>query len=149
MARWEETKPASVRFERVPAMWNEVLRTHAQLYYTEQALVRNGAIADPDAFRESVFQAYHRQGNRLLTEQSIVAHFERFGVSRDEFDKAWNSFEVAQQMRKAADLTRRYGVSSVPAIVVNGKYRSGGQQAGGYDELIELIDELVVRESAR
>jgi len=147
--RWEETKPASVRFERVPAMWNEVLRRHAQLYYTEQALVRSGAIADPAGFRASVFEAYHRLGNRLLTDQAIAAHFERFGVSEEAFDKAWNSFEVAQQMRKAADLTRRYGVSSVPAVIVNGKFRTGGQQAGGYDELIEVIDELVVREGGR
>jgi thiol:disulfide interchange protein DsbA len=130
-------------------MWNEVLRTHAQLFYTEQALVRTGVITDAAAFRESIFQAYHRQNNRLLSEDAIAAHFERFGVSRDDFDKAWNSFEVAQQMRKAADLTRRYGVSSVPAVVVNGKFRTGGQQAGGYDELIEVIDELIVRESAR
>jgi thiol:disulfide interchange protein DsbA len=149
LTRWEQTKPASVRFERVPAMWNEVLRKHAQLYYTEQALVRSGAIGDPAGFRESVFQAYHRQGNRLLTDDAIAAHFERFGVSREDFTKAWNSFEVAQQLRKAADLTRRYGVSSVPAVVVNGKYRTGGQEAGGYDELIEVIDELIVRESAR
>ena len=147
--RWEETKPASVRLVRMPAMWNEVLRKHAQLFYTEQALVRSGVITDPEAFRAAVFSAYHAQGNRLLTDSAIQAHFERFGVSEEEFNKAWNSFEVAQQMRKAADLTRRYGVASVPAIVVNGKFRTGGQQAGGYDELIEVIDELVVRESAR
>lgn len=149
LARWEETKPASVRFVRMPAMWNEVLRTHAQLFYTEQELVRNGSIADPEAFRAAVFSAYHSQGNRLLSEAAIQAHFERFGVSEEAFNKAWNSFEVNQQMRKAADLTRRYGVSSVPAVIVNGKFRTGGQQAGGYNELIDVIDELIVRESAR
>lgn len=149
LARWEDTKPAAVRFERMPAMWNEVLRKHAQLFYTEQALVRSGDIADPKAFRSAVFEAYHQRGNRLLTDQAIQAHFERFGVDEETFTTAWNSFEVAQQMRKAADLTRRYGVASVPAVVVNGKFRTGGQQAGGYDELIEVIDELVVREGAR
>ena len=147
--RWEETKPASVRFERIPAMWNEVLQKHAQLFYTEQMLVRTGAIADPAAFRESVFVAFHQQGNRLLTDDAIAAHFQRFGVDRATFDQAWSSFEVAQQLRKAADLTRRYGISSVPAVVVNGKYRTSGQQAGGFNELIEVIDELVVREGAR
>ena len=34
--RWEENKPANVRFVRVPAMWNDVLKLHAQLYYTEK-----------------------------------------------------------------------------------------------------------------
>ncbi|MDJ0938615.1 MAG: thiol:disulfide interchange protein DsbA/DsbL [Woeseiaceae bacterium] len=147
---WEKTgKPASVRFVRVPAMWNQVLRTHAQLFYTEEALVRNGAIKDPHAFRASVFEEFHNRGNRLLTEDAIVRHFARFGVSEEDFNKAWNSFEVAQQLRKAADLARRYGVSGVPAIIVNGKYRTGGAEAGSYPNLIEVIDELVVRESAR
>ena len=41
---------------------------------------------------------------------------------------------------------RRVGWSGVPAIVVNGKYRTGGQEAGGYDTLLEVIDELVAVE---
>jgi hypothetical protein len=37
----------------------------------------------------------------------------------------------------------------VPSIVVNGKYRTGGAEAGGYPELLEVIDELIARETAR
>ena len=75
--------------------------------------------------------------------------FERFGVSADEFARTWGSFEVAQKLRVAEDLARRYSVANVPVIVVNGKYRSGGAEAGSYPKLIELIDELVAREAAR
>ena len=52
-------------------------------------------------------------------------------------------------MRGAGDLVRRYGSSGVPASVVNGKYRTGAAEAGGFDELIELIDELIAREGLR
>jgi thiol:disulfide interchange protein DsbA len=52
-------------------------------------------------------------------------------------------------MRVASDLARRYGIASVPAIVVNGKYRTGGAEAGGNDALLEVIDELVAREEVR
>ena len=147
--RWDENKPANVRFVRVPAMWNEVLQLHAKLFYTEEVLVRNGVIKDAAGFRETVFEEYHNRNNRLLNEQAIRRLFERFGVDDQDFDKAWNSFEVAQKMRVAADLSRRYSISSVPAIVVNGKYRTGGSEAGSYPKLIEVIDELVARESAR
>lgn len=146
---WEAEKPASVRFERVPAMWNDVLKKHAQLYYTEEVLVRNGAIQDAAGFRRAVFEEYHQRNNRLLSDESIARLFDRFGVSGADFSTTWNSFEVATKMRVADDLARRYSIASVPAIVVNGKFRTGGSEAGSYPKLIEVIDELVDRESAR
>ncbi|MDX1498619.1 MAG: thiol:disulfide interchange protein DsbA/DsbL [Woeseiaceae bacterium] len=147
--RWLETKPASVRFVRIPAMWNGILKLHARLYYTQEVLARNGVIKDGPGFHAAVFQEYHTRGNRLSTESAIQRLFERFGVSPEEFEKTWNSFEVAQKLRVAEDLARRYSIASVPAFVVNGKFKTGGQQAGSYPRLFEIIDELIARENAR
>ena len=147
--RWSENKPAGVRFVRIPAMWNPRLKLHAQLYYTEEVLVRNGVIKDGSAFHETVFQEYHRRGNRLTNEVAVQKLFERFDVSAEEFARTWGSFEVAQKLRVAEDLARRYSVMNVPTVVVNGKYRTGGAEAGSYENLLELIDELIARESAR
>ena len=147
--RWLETKPANVRFVRIPAMWNGILKLHAQLYYTQEVLARNGVIKDGAGFHAAVFQEYHARGNRMSSEAAIQRLFERFGVSPEEFERTWNSFEVAQKLRVAEDLARRYGVASVPAFIVNGKYKTGGQQAGSYPRLFEIIDELIARESAR
>ena len=141
--------PANVRFVRIHAMWNPLVKLHGQLYFTEEVLVKNGKIEDPAGFRTAVFLEYHRRGNRLASESAIQAVFERFGVAEDDFKSTWNSFEVAQMMRKAEDLARRWNVSSVPAVVVNGKYITGGSQAGSYPNLIAVIDELVARESIR
>ena len=147
--RWEANRPANVRFVRIPAMWNDVLKLHARLFYTEEVLVRNGNIDDGADFRNAVFEEYHRRGNRLLSEESIARLFERYGVSQNDFAKTWNSFEVSQKLRVANDLARRYSIASVPAIVVNGKYRTGAAEAGGYPKMLEVIDELVAREAAR
>ena len=146
---WADNAPANVRFVRIPATWNGILMLHARLFYTEEILVRNGVIQDPAGFREAVFQEYHRRGNRMTSEGAIQKVFERFGVSAEEFTRTWNSFEVDQKLRVANDLMRRYSVASVPAVVVNGKFRTGAAEAGGNDKWIELIDELVVRESIR
>lgn len=146
---WDARKPANVRFVRIPAMWNDVVKLHAQLYYTEEVLVRNGAIQNPEAFRSAVFEEYHRRGNRLVTIDSIKRLFTQRGVDGDEFDRTWGSFEVAQKLRVAADLARRYNIASVPTIVVNGKYVTGAAEAGSNETIVEVIDELIVRESAR
>ena len=146
---WADEQDANVRFVRVPAMWNRGLELHARLYYTEQVLGRNGTIKDPAAFREAVFVEYHRRGNRLASENSIETLFARFDVSAEEFERTWNSFEVNQKLRVADDLARRYGIANVPTMIVNGKYRTGGAEAGSYPKLLEVLDELVARESIR
>jgi thiol:disulfide interchange protein DsbA len=147
--RWAEHIPADVRFVHIPAVWNPLVKLHAQLYYTEQVLVDNGAIKKPEEFRASVFREYHERGNRLASESAIQSFFERSGVTGQQFQSAWNSFEVAQKLRVAEDLARRYNISSVPTLVVNGKYRTGPAQAGGLQEVTEVVDELVARESIK
>lgn len=146
---WAEDKPANVRFVQIPALFNQVLVLHGRMFYTNEVLARNGIIKDAQAFNAAVYQEIHRRNNRLLSEAAIQKLFERFGVSADEFDGTWNSFEVDQKMRVAADLARRYSIASTPTIVVNGKYRTSGAEAGTYGKLLELIDELVARESIR
>lgn len=149
MQKWLETKDPGVRMVRIPAVFNQLAMMHAQTYYTAELLEKNGMIQDLGAFNTAAFTEYHRRGNRLTRMEAIEKLFERFNVSAEELDKAWNSFPVNQKMRVGADLARRYGITSVPTIIVNGKYRTSAGDAGGYDELLELIDELTVREGLR
>ena len=146
---WKEELPANVRLVRIPAMWNPLVALHARLYYTEEVLTKNGVITNPDEFRAAVFQEYHRRGNRLTSEGAIQKFFERFGVDAETFGKTWKSFEVDQKLRVAQDLARRYGITGVPAVVVNGKYRLGAAEVGSYPALLEAVDELVEKESMR
>ncbi|MCG8370534.1 MAG: thiol:disulfide interchange protein DsbA/DsbL [Proteobacteria bacterium] len=144
MNRWSENLDPGVRFVRIPAQFNRVAVLHAQIYYTHEILARNGKLADPHAFHMAVFAEFHRRGNRLTSQTVIRKLFERFGVSAEDFEKAWGSFEVNQKLRVAADLTRRYNILSVPAVVVNGKYRVPNSA-----RVLEIADELIVREGMR
>jgi thiol:disulfide interchange protein DsbA len=146
---WVEGIPANVRYVRIPVVWNAVHELHARIFFTQDVLARNGVLADGEAFHTAVFQEIQQRGNRLTNEESARRLFERFGVSADEFDRTWKSFEVDQKMRVAQDLGRRYSIQSVPAMVVNGKYRTGGPEAGGYDVVTDVVDELIARESQR
>lgn len=147
--RWAEDKDPNIRFVRIPASFNQLALLHAQLYYTEIFLGKSGKLRDPIAFRNMVFEEYHRRSNRLTSQMAIQRLFARAGVSADDFNRIWNSFEVNQALRVAADLARRYNITSVPMVIVNGKYRTDMGMAGSYPKLIELIDELTVREGLR
>lgn len=143
---WVETADPDLRFVRIPASFNLIAQLHAKLYYTEEVLGRNGVLDDPARFHATVFREFHDRGNQLTSEASIQRLFQRFGVSEDEFSRTWNSFEVDQKLRVAGDLVRRYNITAVPTIVVNGKYRVSA--ATGAD-LFEIVDELTVREGLR
>ena len=147
--RWAENKPANVRFVQIPATWNAILVLHAKMHYTNEILTRNGVIEDGAAFHDVVYHEIHRRNNRLSSEGAIQKLFERFGVGADEFGRTWNSFEVAQKLRVAQDLARRYSVASTPTMVVNGKFRTSAAEAGSYPRLLEVVDELVAKESTR
>lgn len=147
--KWSETKSPNVRFVRIPAVFNQAAQLHAQLYYTEVFLAKTGVLKDEIAFRNMVFEEYHKRSNRMTSQAAIQRVFARAGVNEDDFNRTWNSFEVNQAMRLAADLARRYNVSSVPVIIVNGKYRTDTAAAGGYPQLMEVIDELTAREGLR
>ena len=139
---WAENVPANARFIRIPAVWNPLAKLHGRLYYTEKVLARIEKLADPKAFHSAVFNEFHRRSNRLTTEDAIQKLFERFGVSEVDFLNAWNSFEVNQKVRVANDLVRRYNVTGVPAVVVNGKYRTGAgpNDAGSVTDLLARAD---------
>lgn len=147
--KWAAGKDPNVRLVRIPVAFNQLAALHAQLYYTEYFLAQNGKLKDPIAFRNRVFDEYHNRGNHLTSETAIQRLFIRAGVSEDDFQRTWNSFEVNQALRLAKDLARRYGINSVPTIIVNGKYRTDVAAAGSPDELLEVIDELTAREGLR
>jgi thiol:disulfide interchange protein DsbA len=145
-SRWGADADPGVRVLRIPVMFNRIAQVHAQLYFTAELLAANGQLADWDAFHKAVFAEFHQRGNRLTSMDSIERLFARFGVSADDFNKAWNSFPVNQKMRLAADLTRRYGVKAVPSFVVAGKYRTSVADAGSLNDLFGVFEELLARE---
>ncbi len=146
---WTENLDSKIRFVKIPAIFNQLAQLHAQLYYTKTFLAKNGLLRDSDAFHKLVFEEYHNRGNRLTSKNAIERLFNRAGVSSDDFNRTWSSFEVNQALRVAQDLARRYNVRSVPMVVVNGKYQTDVSKSGGIPQLFEVIDELIERENNR
>jgi thiol:disulfide interchange protein DsbA len=140
LERWRERKAGYVNFVRVPAVWNPMLQMHARAFYTAQALGKG------EEMHAEFFREIHERGNRLETEAKLQEFFGRFGVDAAAFKTAFDSFAVRQGLQRADELNRRYRISSVPTIVVNGKYTTDGPMVGSYDDLLVLVDELAAAE---
>jgi len=140
LAAWEQKgKPANVELVRMPAVWNEVLKTHARLFYTIEILGKPQLHGD--AFRE-----INVRGNHLDTADKIEAFFTSRGVAKADFQKAFAGFAVESKMARAIDLNKRYRIASTPTVIINGKYVTDVGMAGSEEKLFELINTLAARE---
>lgn len=134
---WLKTKPKNVVFERMPVIFNNPNWIFlGKVYYTLEEL---GIL---DKAHEAYFHAIHRDKLQMYTVEQLAAFFVKYGAKEAEFIATFNSFKVDQLTRKAHRLTREYGIEGVPAIIVNGKYRTDVPMAGGHEELWEVVDKL-------
>jgi len=141
---WARTgKAPYVDFVRQPATWNEVLKTHARVFYTAELL---GKLPQLHA---DIFREINLKGNRLDNPESIEAFFVSHGVPKADFQKAFSSFAVESKLRRADDLNRRYRITGTPAVIVNGKYMTDVGMAGSEENLFEVVNALAAKEKPK
>ena len=123
---WSKNLPKNVEFIRQPAAFNELWSKHAKAYYTAEAL---GIV---DKVHADLFDAIQNKKESLDTEEALSKFFIAHGVNETQFKEAYNSFVVDSKMRQAPLMAARYGITGVPAIIINGKYKTNGTLAGSH-----------------
>ncbi len=141
LEEWKKTLGDDVEFRGIPAVWRDVMELHARAYFTADAL---GVL---DTVHPAIFQAMHVDRKRLGTEAEIAALFVANGVSREDFDKTFNSFGVNSQLRQALAAAKGAGVTGTPAMMVEGKYHISSRDHGQAG-MLEVADFLIEKERA-
>jgi thiol:disulfide interchange protein DsbA len=140
---WDRNgRPADAQLVRLPATWNNTLKTHARVFYTMDLLGKWNL--NPEIWRE-----INVKGNRLDTPAAIESFFTARGVSKADFQKAFASFAVDSKIMKAEDLNRRYRITGTPTVVINGKYVTDVSMAGSEEKLFQVINALVAKEKSK
>lgn len=141
---WKKQLPEDVAFTQTPAMWDRggVMRKHAKAYYAAKALDVLDTVHQP------IFNALNIEGKKLVSDDEIAQLFVDYGVDKQQFMKAFNSFGVNSQVRQADARARSYGIRGTPEVIVNGKYRVTARMAGGQAEMLEVADFLIAKERA-
>ena len=141
LEKWRETQPANVAFRRMPAVFSTKPDLQAQAFYAAELL---GA---QEKFTLAMFDAIHVKKQKISDESVVVTIAEGAGIDGAEFRKALNSFDVNMKVNRARNVTKNYGIDGVPAVVVNGKYRTSPAQTGSREGLVKVIDQLIARET--
>lgn len=141
LSNWKREQADHVKFVHVPAVMNRNWLPQARAYYALEEM------GEAERMHSLFFEAIHVQGRRLRDMKSISRFLGQHGIDTGSFEKAYSSSGVSEKIQYSRQLARDSGASSVPTIVVNGKYRSTASDAGGYDLLLQLIDHLVLQET--
>lgn len=139
---WVKNKPANVEFVRTPAPLNPNWMVHTKTFYALEAMGKG------DQFHTILFNAIHVEKLKLFTPDAIADFLSTKGVNRAQFLENFNSFAVDARSRRAAQLGNQYKITGVPALSVNGKYLINTNQAGGFDEVLNILSYLVKKEEA-
>ncbi len=137
IAAWLPKKPGDVDFVRVPnTLGRPEGEVHARAFYIAQTLGIGEKIHRP------LFDAINVQHYPMSSLESIRALFvEVAGIKPADFDGVSSSFVVDSGMRRADQLARNYLISSVPMLVVGGKY-SVDNQADAMKVVDFVIDKV-------
>ncbi len=135
---WLKTKPANIKFNRVPAVLNNPNWIFmARVFYTAKEL---GIL---DKFHNTYFDAIQKEHKRIFDLNALAKFVEPMGIKKEDYIAMFKSFKVDQDVQKARRLTDDYGVDGVPAIVVNGQYRTDVPMATSKKKLWQVVNYLL------
>ena len=137
---WLKTKPSDVVFRRMPGIFQKSWIPHAKAYYTAEKL---GVLND---FHGSLFKAIHIKKKKISSDSAIKKFFLDIGVDKNNFKKAYESDEVNTKIKQSYIMGQRYKITGVPSVIVNGKYMVSGTTAGGFSNMIKVINLLIEKE---
>ena len=138
--RWLKGKPNDVEYIRIPAILPAQWELLARGFYVAETL---GVL---ERVHRQIFDAIHGERVRITNKATLARLFARFGVEEKKFNSTFNSFAVTSKVRRAQQLSQRYGLDGVPAIIVNGKYRITGRSAGSNRNVMKVVDQLIAKE---
>lgn len=146
---WSQRLPKDVEFERVP---NNLGNPYGVI--DEKAFYAAKLLGIEEKIHTPLFNAIHVQ-HLPLTSEAAVRDFivKTAGIKPEDFDAAYNSFEVDANTRRADQLAIDDGILSVPSLVVGGEYKidiglpgfraAGGDEKSHYQLMLKVADYLI------
>jgi len=142
LAPWAKKLPPEVQFRRVPVLFQTPWINLAKIHYTLETM------GVEEKHSQAVFDALHRDHIALNQEAAFLDWATKRGMERDKVAGIYNSFSVNSSVSRARSQGATYNVQGVPLIVVDGKYASDVEKAGGNEQLLRVVEALIAKAKA-
>lgn len=137
IAQWARKLPKDAVFRRLPVVGKGPWLPLAKLYFALQIT------GDLERLHGDVFNAIHVQDVRLADEKVMADWVAQHGVDPKKFKDAYNSFTLQTEVARSRRLAEVNGITSVPTLVVGGKYLTDASMAGGQQAMLGVAEYLI------
>ncbi len=139
LEKWLAKKPAYVKFERIPIIFQPSWRSLAAAYYIAKML------GVEKQMTPAIFKAIHVEGQDLSNPKLQEAFFIKHGVTQQEFESmASFSPGIDAQLLRSDTLMRDYQIMAAPTLVVDDRYKVDPSLVGGDPaRFLQVVDYLI------
>lgn len=135
---WVSKMSKNAQIECVPVVFKPEWDLYAKAYYTAKTLALS------DKLSPILFKIIQDEKKPLNTKQAMIDFFVSQGVDREIAKSAFeNSPTIDMRVSNGMALMARYQINAVPAFIINNKYKTDLQMAGGPERLFLLLDYLM------
>lgn len=135
-SQWAKQQPKDVEVRRLPAIFRDSWIPLAKAYFAFDAMGLT------DKLHGEFFNAIHVKHAHFDDDNAVFDWVEKQGVSRKAFSDTYSSFAIQSKAMRAKQLSKAYGITGVPAVIVDGKYRAY-VSAKGHAGLFATVDQLI------
>jgi len=128
---WLKTAPKDIDFKRVPTLFRESWVPLTRTYYALEAV---GAL---DKVHDDVFDTVQKNNVNLGDRKLLLDWAAKRGVDTKKLGEAYDSFAVQTKTQRSLQLTRAYGITGTPSVVVGGRYLTGPSMTLRADNTID------------
>ncbi len=140
LSAWLKKLPADVSFRRIPLAGGPQWMATAKLFYTLDAMGLESKL------HGDIFEAIHGDHSVVpADEASIAAWAARKGIDPAKFAATYASFSVQSKVLQASQTMNAHGVTGVPAMVIDGRFRVRNEAINSYDDLMMLTEAVVTK----
>ena len=135
--KWEKKKDKDINFINMPVVFNKPWLLHARAFYTMQEL------KNPKELHKNFFYALHEQQRTFATIDSIMNFLDSQGADTVKAREILSSEIVSKKVQEANYQLETYKIDSVPAIIINDKYKISGRMAKTYGRMLEISEYII------
>ncbi len=140
---WVEKHADTISFQRIPAIVGPSWIAQAKAYYIAEHL---GLL---EKLHIAMFESIHKNGQQYYNDYAVMKFFLDQGVKEQAFAEASNSPVITEKLNQARIMTVKYNLRGVPAVIVNGKYKTAPFYNHNQEEMFEVLDMLIEQESTQ
>lgn len=131
--------PKEIAFERVPVVFEPGWDIYAKAYYALKLLDKSKQLSPV------IFKAIQEQNQKLNTPKEMIKFLVQQGIDESTAQSAfYHSPTIETMVKQGMGLMQQYQVYRVPALVVDGKYKTDLMMVDGDEKkLLKVVDYLV------